>query len=50
MPRSDSTTTHAWERPGTYFVTALVESHRDGKVDADSRRIPNLASARVVVT
>jgi hypothetical protein len=46
----DLATDHVWDRPGTYFVTALVESHRDGKVDADSRRIPNLASARVVVS
>jgi hypothetical protein len=44
------TTTHSWDRPGTYFVTALAESHRSGKVDAASCRIPNLASARIVVT
>jgi len=35
---------------GTYFPTALVESHRDGDVTATSRRIPNLDAARVVVT
>jgi hypothetical protein len=46
----DLTTTHTWDRPGTYFVTALVESHREGKVKAESRRIPNLSSARIVVT
>ena len=46
----DLETTHAFDRPGTYFVTALVESHRDGDVNATSRRIPNLASARVVVS
>jgi hypothetical protein len=46
----DLTTNHAWDRPGTYFVTALVESHRDSDVKAESRRIPNLASARVVVS
>jgi hypothetical protein len=44
------TTTHSWDRPGTYFATALVHSHVDGDVDATSRRLPNLASARVVVT
>ena len=44
-----STTTHRYDRPGTYFATALVESHRDGDVLAASRRIPNLASARIVV-
>ncbi|MCW2528383.1 MAG: hypothetical protein JWM76_3243 [Pseudonocardiales bacterium] len=43
-------TTHSFDRPGTYFATALVESHRDGDVAATSRRIPNLASARVVVS
>lgn len=42
--------THRFDTPGTYFATALVESHRDGDVQASSRRIPNLASARIVVT
>jgi hypothetical protein len=49
QPLVTLTTTHRYERPGTFFATALVESHRDGKVDARNRRIPNLASARVVV-
>ncbi|MHB8465210.1 MAG: PKD domain-containing protein [Acidimicrobiales bacterium] len=44
------TTTHTWDRPGTYFASALVKSHREGDVDAPSRRVPNLASARIVVT
>jgi hypothetical protein len=43
-------TTHRFDQPGTYFVTALVESHREGDVRATARRIPNLASARVIVT
>ena len=43
-------TTHAYEAPGTYFATALVESHREGDVSATSRRLPNLASARIVVS
>lgn len=43
-------TTHSYDAPGTYFATALVESHREGDVAATSRRIPNVASARVVVT
>jgi hypothetical protein len=43
-------TTHAYDRPGTFFATALVESHREGDVRATARRIPNLASARVVVS
>ncbi|MCW2529596.1 MAG: hypothetical protein JWM76_4456 [Pseudonocardiales bacterium] len=43
-------TVHSFEAPGTYFVTALVESHRAGDVNATSRRISNVASARVVVS
>ena len=43
-------TTHTYGTPGTYFVTAMVESHRDGDVNATSRRIPNVASARVIVS
>jgi hypothetical protein len=43
-------TTHSWDRPGTYFATALVHSRRDGDTKATNRRLPNLASARVVVT
>ncbi|MGE0308144.1 MAG: hypothetical protein AB7Q27_20580, partial [Acidimicrobiia bacterium] len=41
---------HTWDQPGTYFATALVHSHVDGDVKATSRRLPNLASARVIVT
>jgi hypothetical protein len=40
---------HVWDRPGTYFATALVHSHVGGDVDAIDRRLPNLAAARVVV-
>jgi hypothetical protein len=43
-------TKHSFNSPGTYFVTALVESHREGDVNATARRIPNVASARVVVS
>jgi hypothetical protein len=46
----DLTTTYAYDAPGTYYVTALVRSHRTGDVDADSCQVPNLAQARVVVT
>jgi Tannase and feruloyl esterase len=49
-PRVELETTHVYERPGDYFATALVHSHRDGDVKAETRRIPNLAQARVVVT
>lgn len=44
------TTAHAYESPGTYFVTARVESHRDGDLTATERRIETLGQARVVVT
>jgi hypothetical protein len=42
-------TTHTFDRPGEYFVTGRVHSHREGDVAAVSRRIPNVAQARVVV-
>ncbi len=40
---------HIYTSPGTYFVSVLAESHREGDVDATSRRVPNLAQVRVVV-
>jgi hypothetical protein len=43
-------TTHTYDRPGTYFATARVRSHRDGDMDATTRLLENLASARVVVS
>jgi hypothetical protein len=43
-------TRHSFDKPGTYFVTMLAESHREGDVAATTRRIPNVASARVVVS
>jgi hypothetical protein len=49
-PSVTSAAVHAYDRPGTYFVTALVHAHRDGDIDATCRRVPNLAQARVVVT
>ena len=42
--------THAYDAPGTYFATARVFSNREGDVDAEHRRLQNLASARIVVT
>lgn len=42
-------TTHTYKEPGTYFATVRVSSHREGDLNADSRRVTNLASARVVV-
>lgn len=42
--------THRFNEPGTYFATVLVESHREGDVNATARRIPNLAAPRVVVS
>jgi hypothetical protein len=43
------TTTHSYDKPGTYFATARVYGHRDGDVNATTRLLQNLASARVVV-
>jgi hypothetical protein len=43
------TTTTSYPQPGTYFPAARVVSHREGDLQADSRRVENLASARVVV-
>ena len=48
--RLEASATHAYDRPGVYFVTIRVTSHREGDVAATSRRVTNLASARVVVT
>ena len=42
-------TTHTFDRPGEYFVTGRVHSHRNGDVKAVACRIPNVAQARVVV-
>lgn len=41
-------TTHSFDRPGTYFVTCRVRLNREGD-PAARRQIENLASARVVV-
>jgi hypothetical protein len=42
-------TTHAYDRPGTYFPAARVTSHREGDLNATSRLVQNLGRARVVV-
>jgi hypothetical protein len=44
------TLTHAFDRPGSYFVSVRVASHRDGDRASISRHIPNLAQVRVVVS
>ena len=43
------TVSHAYDKPGCYFATARVTSHRNGSPDAETCRCENLASARVVV-
>jgi hypothetical protein len=43
-------TKHAFDRPGEYFVTGRVHSHRDGDPAASSCRIANVAQVRVVVS
>jgi Tannase and feruloyl esterase len=45
----EHSTTYSYTRPGVYFPTARVTAHRDGDAQAISRRIHNVASARVVV-
>ena len=44
------TQTHAFDAPGTYFSAVRVSSNREGDVGAEFRRLPNVASVRVVVT
>jgi len=44
------TKSHRYDKPGVYFATARVTSHRDGDVKAQYRRLVNLAAARVVVS
>jgi hypothetical protein len=46
----DLRTSHTYDRPGMYFATARVESHRDGDLSASERRIETLGQARVVVS
>ncbi|WP_261555283.1 PKD domain-containing protein [Frankia tisae] len=42
-------TTHTYDRPGTYFATARVTSHRTGDVRAELCRIETIAQVRTVV-
>lgn len=42
-------TTHMFARPGTYFVSLLVASQREGDANATFTRIQNLGRVRVVV-
>jgi hypothetical protein len=46
----ERTTTTSYAQPGTYYASVRVISHREGDVTATSRRVENLASARVVVS
>lgn len=41
---------HTYDTPGTYFVTARACSNREGDVNAEFRRLPNVDSVRIVVT
>jgi hypothetical protein len=42
--------THVYDAPGTYFATVRVCSNREGDVNAEFRRLPNVDSVRIVVT
>jgi PKD domain len=48
--RVQLSTTHTYERPGSYFATARVQSHRAGDVNATACRVPNVAQVRIVVS
>jgi hypothetical protein len=48
--RVDMTTTRVYDKPGVYFATARVTSHRHGDPNAETCRCENVASARVVVS
>jgi hypothetical protein len=43
-------TTHTYDKPGTYFATARVRGNREGDTNASHRLLENLASARIVVS
>lgn len=45
-----SSFSHAFDAPGTYFPAVKVVAHREGDVNATTRRVENLARVRVVVT
>jgi hypothetical protein len=42
-------TSHTYDRPGLFFATARVTSHRGGDVDAEQCRIETIAQVRVEV-
>ena len=44
------TDSFTYDTPGTYFAPRRVFSNREGDVNAEFRRLQNLASARIVVT
>jgi len=50
QPAIQQSITHTFGTPGVHFATVLVESHTEGDVHAEARRLPNLAAARVVVS
>lgn len=43
------TATHAFDKPGTYFVALRGYSHRKGNLTTPYARLPNIARVRVVV-
>ena len=46
----NSSVTHTYGNPGTYFAACRVTSHREGDLTATSRRVENIGRCRVVVT
>lgn len=43
-------TSHVFDKPGTYFPAVRAVAHREGDVNATARRIDNLGRVRVVVS
>jgi hypothetical protein len=50
LTRLSSSIKYRFDSPGTYFPAVRVSSHRESDINARSRRIPNIARVRVVVT
>lgn len=40
---------HTFSKPGTYFPTVLIETHRNGEFETPFSKIQNLGTARVIV-
>jgi hypothetical protein len=50
QPTVSSSTTHAYDKPGTYYAVLRATSQRNGDAQTPYGRIQNIARVRVVVT